>query len=496
MLSEFKEYVTKIEYLNSAMAVLSWDAMVNTPSQGKAYRGEILGFLSGEYYKLITDEKVKVFIDYFNNESNLDDITNAMVKKIEKSYNEIKKIPEDFYIQYTVDASISSAAWEEAKNANDFSIFKPHLEKMVDYKKKFVEYLSFEENKYDTLLNMYEPGITVKKLDEVFSEVRDAIVILLKKIETSNVSIQTDFFTKYFSKNDQEEFSKFILSKLEYDFINRGRIDESEHPFTTDFGKDDVRITTHYYENDFRSAMFGCIHEGGHAIYEQDISKDLMGTGLAEGTSMGIHESQSRFYENILGRSKEFWSYFYPEAQKRFPQFEGITLDQFYKAINKVEPSLIRIEADELTYSLHVIIRYELEKMLINDELKVEDLPAAWNKKYKDYLGVEPSSDDHGVLQDMHWSDGSFGYFPSYALGNLYGAQMVKIMEKDIPNLYTQVSQGNFSDIHNWLKENVHKHGSVYKPAELIKKITGEELKSEYFINYLNKKYSEIYNLV
>ncbi|SHH70029.1 carboxypeptidase M32 [Clostridium grantii] len=496
MLSEFKEYVTKIEYLNSAMAVLSWDAMVNTPSKGKAYRGEILGFLSGEYYKLITDDKVKVFIDYFNNESNLDDITNAMVKKIEKSYNEIKKIPEDFYIQYTVDASISSAAWEEAKNANDFSIFKPHLEKMVDYKKKFVDYLSFEENKYDTLLDMYEPGITVKKLDEVFSEVRDAIVMLLKKIETSDVSIQTDFFTKYFSKNDQEEFSKFILSKLEYDFISRGRIDESEHPFTTDFGKDDVRITTHYYENDFRSAMFGCIHEGGHAIYEQDISKDLMGTGLAEGTSMGIHESQSRFYENILGRSKEFWSYFYPEAQKKFPQFESITLDQFYKAINKVEPSLIRIEADELTYSLHVIIRYELEKMLINDELKVEDLPTAWNKKYKDYLGVEPSSDADGVLQDMHWSDGSFGYFPSYALGNLYGAQMVKIMEKDIPNLYTQISQGNFSDIHNWLKENVHKHGAVYKPAELIKKITGEELKSEYFINYLNKKYSEIYNLV
>jgi carboxypeptidase Taq len=478
------------------MAILHWDSMVNTPTQGKPYRGEILGYLSGEYYKLVTDEKVKKYIDYFNNIYILDTITAAMVKRIEKSYNEIKKIPQDFYTQYTIDASISSSAWEKAKNANDFSIFKPHLEKMVDYKKKFVEYLSYKENKYDTLLDMYEPGITVKKLDEVFSEVRDAIVLLLKKIESSTISIETDFFNKYFSKNDQEEFSKFILSKLEYDFTNRGRIDESEHPFTTDFGKDDVRITTHYYENDFRSAMFGCIHEGGHAIYEQDISKALMGTGLAEGTSMGIHESQSRFYENILGRSKEFWNYFYPEAKKRFPQFEGITLEQFYRAINKVEPSLIRIEADELTYSLHVIIRYELEKMLINDELKVEDLPTAWNKKYKDYLGVEPTSDANGVLQDMHWSDGSFGYFPSYALGNLYGAQMLEIMKKDIPNLYPQISQGNFSDIHNWLTEKVHKHGSVYKPDELIKRITGEELKSKYFINYLNKKYSEIYNLV
>lgn len=495
MLGKFKEFVTKIEYLNSTMAVLSWDAMVNTPKKGKAYRGEILGYLSGEYYKLITDDKVKEFIDYFNTQKNLDEVTLAMIKKVEKEFNQIKKIPEDVYTQYTIDASISSAAWEDAKNANDFGIFKPHLEKMVDYKKKFIDYLGYEENKYDTLLDMFEPGITVKKLDEVFSEVRDAIVQLLKKIENSQVTISNDFFTKEFPKKDQEEFSEYVLTKMKYDFRDRGRIDESEHPFTINFGKDDVRITTHYYQNDFRSALFGCIHEGGHAIYEQDIADDLKGTGLAEGASMGIHESQSRFYENILGRSKEFWSYFYPEAQKRFPQFDGISLEEFYKGINKVTPSLIRIEADELTYSLHIIIRYELEKMLINDELKVEDLPEAWNQKYKEYLGVEPKSDSEGVLQDMHWSDGSFGYFPSYALGNLYGAQMLNVMKKDLPDIYTQIEKGNLSDIHNWLTENVHKYGSVYKPAELIKKITGEELKAKYFIDYLNHKYSDIYDL-
>lgn len=495
MLEKLKEYITKLEYLNSTIAVLSWDAMVNTPKQGKAYRGELLGYLSGEYYKLITDNQVIEFIDYFNTQKNLDEITKAMVKKIEKDYNEIKKIPEDMYKQYSIDASNSSAAWEEAKNANDFSIFKPHLKKMVDYKKKFVDYLGYKDNKYDTLLDMFEPGMTVKKLDEVFSEVRDAIVKLLKKIEISKVDVSSDFFTKEFSKKDQEEFSKFVLSKMNYDFEDRGRIDESEHPFTTNFGKNDVRITTHYYENDFRSALFGCIHEAGHAIYEQNISDDLKGTGLAEGASMGIHESQSRFYENIIGRSKEFWSYFYPEAQKRFHQFDGISVEEFYKGINKVEPSLIRIEADELTYSLHIIIRYELEKMLINDELKVEELPEAWNNKYREYLGVEPKSDMEGVLQDMHWSDGSFGYFSSYALGNLYGAQMFNVMKKDIPDMDIQLSKGNMDNIFNWLAENVHKHGAVYKPEELIEKITGKELKAKYFIQYLNEKYSEIYNL-
>ncbi len=495
MLNSFKEYIKKIEYLNSSIAVLGWDEMVNTPKQGKAYRGEVLGYLSGELYKLITSDEMLSYIEYLKKEDNLDTVTKAMVDKCEKDYNETKKIPEELYTQYTIDSSNSMAAWEESKDSNNFNIYAPHLQKMIDYKKKFVDYLGYEENKYNTLLDMYEPGITVKKLDEVFSELRDGIVELLNKIKLSGTKPDVSFFNGHFPKEKQEEFSKYVLKHMEYDYESMGRIDESTHPFTTQFCNKDVRITTHYYEDDFRPAFYSCVHEGGHALYEQDIPDELKGTLLGEGVSMGIHESQSRFYENIVGRSKEFWSSFYPEAQKTFPEFKNIDLETFYRGINYVEPSLIRVEADELTYSLHIIIRYELEKMLMNDELEVKDLPEMWNKKYKEYLGIEPPTDSEGVLQDMHWADGSFGYFPSYALGNLYGAQMLNKMKKDIPDFYTQIEKGNLTDIHNWLKENVHKHGSIYKPAHLIKIITGEELKAKYFIEYLNNKYKEIYNL-
>lgn len=493
-LKEFKEYMTKMEYLNSATSVLSWDMMVGIPKKGKAYRSEVLGYLSGESYKLQTSDEMKVFIDYFKSQENLDDVTKAMVHNAEKNYNQTKKIPEDRYREYIVLASNSFAYWEEARAKSDFSIFKPYLEKIVEFMKEFVEYWGYEGNKYNTLLDFYEPGITVERLDKVFGELREGIVALLNKIKSSGIKIDASFFNKHYAKVDQEAFGIFMLDKIGYDF-DAGKIDISTHPFTTTFDNKDVRITTRYDLNEFRGALFSSIHEGGHAIYEQDIPDELKGTGLATGVSMGIHESQSRFYENIIGRSKEFWSYFYPEAQKRFEQFKEISLEDFYKAVNIVEPSLIRTEADELTYSLHVIIRYEIEKALFNGEVTVEELPKIWNEKYKEYLGIEPSNDAEGVLQDMHWSDGSFGYFPSYALGNLYGAQFLQKMLKDIPDYYKQIENGEFSQIHEWLKENIHKHGAAYEPSKLIRMVTGEELTAKYFIEYLNKKYSEIYKL-
>jgi carboxypeptidase Taq len=279
-----------------------------------------------------------------------------------------------------------------------------------------------------------------------------------------------------------------------FDFL-AGRIDISVHPFTTEFENKDVRITTNYNEHEFRTALFACIHEGGHAIYEQDIPDELKGTMLGTGVSMGIHESQSRFYENIIGRSRPFWAFFFPEAQKRFSQFSGISLDDFYRGVNDVKPSLIRIEADELTYSLHIIIRYEIEKAIFEDGADAEDLPALWNKKYKEYLGVEPQNDAEGILQDVHWADGNFGYFPSYALGNLYGAQFLSVMKKDAPDLDNRIERGDLDIIHSWLKEHIHKYGSVYKPETLIKMVTGEELNAAYYIDYINKKFSSIYHL-
>lgn len=493
-LQEFKEHLSKLEYLNCASGVLYWDMRVGAPKKGVPYRGEVLGYLAGESYKLSTSDTMKEFIDYFSDIEDLDEVTKSMVCNAKKEYDRTKKLPEDKVKEYTILTSNAEAVWEEAHEKADFSIFQPYLEKLVAFNKEFIEYWGYEDNKYDTLLDMYEPGITVKELDKVFGQLRDAVVELLNKIKNSSVKIDESIFKKEFPKKDQEDFSVDVLKKMQYDF-EAGRLDESTHPFTIDFGKKDVRITTNYDENDFRPAFFSCIHEGGHAIYEQDIPEELNGTGLATGTSMGIHESQSRFYENIIGRSREFWNYFYPEVQKRFSQFKDVSFDEFYKGMNLVEPSLIRVDADELTYSLHIIIRYEIEKALINGEIEVKDLPKVWNAKYKEYLGIEPANDGEGVLQDMHWSGGSFGYFPSYALGNLYGAQFLEKMKKDIPDVFEKVEKGNLEVIHEWLKENIHKHGSIYTSSELIKKVTGEELNAKYFIDYLNNKYTEIYNL-
>lgn len=492
-LSELQVYIKNIDHLEQATALIYWDMRVGIPKKALEQRSELVAHLSSEVYNLKTSDNAKVFIDYFEPVMNeLTVVEKAMVEKFKKDYEDVKKIPADRFKEFVMVAAKSEAAWEEAKDKNDFEIFKPHLQKVVDFKKEFIGYKGFKGDKYNTLLDDYEAGITTEKLDEVFSELRDAIVDLLNKIKDSKENINTKCFSESFSKESQDEFGRFILNIMGYDF-EAGRLDESVHPFTINFGNKDVRITTHYYENDFKSALFSSIHEGGHGIYEQNIPDELLGTGLATGASMGIHESQSRFYENILGRSKEFWTYLYPEAKKRFSQFENVSFDEFYKGINFVEPSLIRTEADELTYSLHVIIRYEIEKALINDKISVEDLPKVWSEKYKEYLGVEPQTDSEGVLQDMHWSDGSFGYFPSYALGNLYGAQMLNKLKKDKPKVFEEIEKGNMKPVYEWLKENVHKHGAIYKPAELIKIVTGEELTAKYFIEYLNEKYSKIY---
>ena len=274
-----------------------------------------------------------------------------------------------------------------------------------------------------------------------------------------------------------------------------GRLDVSVHPFTITLGVGDVCITTSYDEGELRSALYSCIHEGGHAIYEQNIDPALSGTMLMTGASMGIHESQSRPYENLIGRSRAFWQYFYPEAQKAFPQLKGVPLEAFYRAVNTVQPSLIRIEADELTYSLHIIIRYELEKAIFGGGADVVDLPHMWNAKYKEYLGVEPQNDGEGILQDTHWSGGNFGYFPSYALGNLYSAQFLFAMKRDMPDLESRISEGDFAGMNDWLKQHVHRHGAVYQPGELIRRVTGEPLTAKYFIDYLNEKYADIYGL-
>ncbi|WP_300384679.1 carboxypeptidase M32 [Clostridium sp.] len=494
-INELKEYIGKYEKLNQAIALIYWDMRTNMPSKAGEGRAKVLEYLSEESFKIITSDKIKTFIEDLSKEKdNLNKVDLRMITELERQYNETKKIPQAKYVEFVGICSNSEIAWEKAKDANDFEIFKPHLEKVVSYTKEFIEYWGYEKDKYDTLLDKYELGLTTEKLNKVFDELKEGILEILENIKNSKKKTKRDFLYGNFDSNKQKELSLFILNKIGFD-LEAGRLDVSVHPFTTNFGNKDVRLTTNYHEDEFTSALFSTIHEGGHGIYEQHISDNLENTGLQCGASMAIHESQSRFYENIIGRSKEFCAYLLEVSKDYFEDFKGVGLEEFYEAMNYVEPSLIRTEADELTYGLHVIIRYEIEKELINGRIEVSDLKDLWNKKYKKYLGVEAENESEGILQDMHWSDGSFGYFPSYALGNLYGAQMLNTLKKENPNIMNSIKEGDFSEINKWLKEKVHIHGAIYTPEELIKDITGEELNPKYFIEYLKEKYYKIYNI-
>lgn len=492
-LEEVRKYNEKIRELNKLMGLSYWDMKITMPPKAIESKAKTLGFLSGEIFSLATSDKIKEYIDYFTPiMDELDLIDKSMIRVMKKSYEEIKNIPQEKFQDFSVQSSLGEAAWEEAKKKKDFSIFKPNLEKIVDLLREFTEYYGYEDNKYDALLNQYEEGLTVKKVDKLFGELKEGIVDLLGKIKNSNKVINREFLNNKFDLKAQRELSEYLLDVIKFD-KEAGRLDEVTHPFTLNMGSKDVRITTHYYEEDLLSNVFSVIHEGGHALYEQHIPDELINTDLDGGASMGIHESQSRFYENIVGRSKEFLSSILPFIKEKFPVLKDVSLEEFYEAVNSVNPSLIRVEADELTYSLHIIIRYELEKALINGEIDVCDLPEAWNKKYEEYLGVTPKDDEEGLLQDMHWSAGNIGYFPSYALGNLYGGQFLNTMLKENKNAIKDLENGDLSYIGDWLKNKVHVHGRVYTPNELVKLVTGEELTTKYFLDYLREKYSKIY---
>ena len=498
MVQSFMEYVRNIKNYHEATATLAWDLRTGAPRKGVEKRSEVIGMLSGVAFRMTTSKEMESFLATLSapdTYAQLDDVVQATVKQMKKDYDLSKKIPPEKYQDFVVLTAHAESVWEEAKDKSDFSLFAPYLEKIVSYTKEFIEYWGYTSNKYDTLLDQYEPGMTVQKLDQLFSKLRQKAVPLLQTINNAAHKPDTRPLTTEFSPQKQRNFSVFILKQMGYDFA-AGRLDESVHPFETALNLGDVRITTKFNPHDFRTAIFGTIHEGGHALYEQNINPKFVGTPLCEGTSMGIHESQSRFWENIIGRSKSFWKCYYKKLQETFPaSFTNVSLDDFYEAINHVEASLIRIEADELTYNLHIMIRYEIEKGLINDEIKVADLPQIWNKKMKEYLGVIPADNAEGVLQDVHWAGGSFGYFPSYSLGNIYAAQFEHTMKKEIPNMYASIEDGNLLPIKEWLNKKIHQYGKSLEPAEILQRVTGEEINPDYLIAYLENKYKEIYRL-
>ncbi|MEK5065068.1 MULTISPECIES: carboxypeptidase M32 [Cytobacillus] len=492
---QFLDYVKKMTAYNEAIGLMYWDMRTGAPKQGMEQRSEVIGMISSEVFRMSTSEEMAAYIAKLSGRENLSEVTVKTLEECKKDYDRNKKIPAEEYTEYVILQSKAESIWEDAKESSDFEMFQPYLEKLVEMNKRFISYWGYEGNKYNTLLDMYEPGVTVETLDQVFGQLREKIVPLVQQISESQNKPDTSFLFEHFAKDKQRDFSLKVLDQMGYNF-KAGRLDETVHPFATGLNPGDVRVTTKYDEADFRTAVFGTIHEGGHALYEQNISSDLVGTPLCSGTSMGIHESQSLFYENFVGRHRSFWKKNY-DLLKEYAsgQFDDVSIDAFYRAINESKPSLIRIEADELTYPLHIIIRYEIEKGLFNDEIEVKDLPAIWNEKYEQYLGVKPDNNGEGVLQDVHWAGGSFGYFPSYALGYMYAAQLKNSMLKDLPNYDELLEEGNLMPIKEWFTKNVHQFGKMKRPLEILNEVTGEGLNAQHLIDYLYDKYGKVYQL-
>jgi len=493
-----KEMVT----LHTATSIIYWDMETKMPPKGVNLRSQQLGALSKVIHRLSTKPEIGTLLSSIEKHPDYESMNESRKRNIYligKHYDEQTKLPEKLVVETAKQEAIAINVWKKAKAAKDFALFKPELEKMLDLKRQAAEILmSVKGTKtpYDALIDIYEPKMVADSISRVFGGLRDGVMSILQKCVNSPNQPDPKVLRRKVPLDVQRKISNEIAKFIEYDVESSkagGRIDETEHPFTTGY-YDDVRITTHYHENDVASSLFSVLHEGGHAIYDQNLKQEWMFQPIGDSASLGFHESQSRFVENIIGRSREFWTYFYPKLNELTGNtFAGLALDDFVRAVNHVRPSKIRVEADEVTYCLHIIIRFEIEQDLIPGKIAVGDLPEVWNQKYKKYLGVDIENDSEGVMQDIHWAGGNFGYFPTYALGNIISGQLLCTMEKSISDWKEQIARGNFRNIKNWLVRNVHQQGDLYDPAVLLKKITGEEMNIKPYLEYLDSKCSWIY---
>ncbi len=489
------QHVERMRSLQAALILFDWDIETEAPPEAASFTASFLGCLSTMYQEECLHPEVKELLAELADDPTLTAEEAATVRILNKERTRMEKIPAKEYREFAELTASSTVVWAQARQNNDYASFAPVLRQVVGYTRKFAEYTREEGmSRYDALLDQYEEGFTVAVLDEFFAQLRETIVPLLRKVSEKNSDIDMSPLTQTFEAEKQEAFCRYLAEYLGFDF-SRGVLAESEHPFTTSLHNHDVRITTHYYENAGASSIFSVIHETGHALFEQDIEDAITLTPAGTAVSMGLHESQSRLVENMIGRSRAFWVPLYPKLQEYFPeQLENVSLDDFVKMINKAQGSLIRTESDELTYCLHIMIRYEIEKELIDGDLQVEDIPEVWNRKYEEYLGVRPSNDAEGVLQDIHWSQGSIGYFPSYALGNAIAAQFYHSMEQDI-DVEKCLEEGNLSPIRGWLSEKIHHSGAVKKTRDILMEVTGEDFNPQYYTDYLTEKFSRIYEL-
>ena len=493
-LEAYQAHVREIAKLQSTLALLYWDQRTYMPPKGHNGRAQVIGQLSKMIFERLTCDELGRCLESLEERDDLSLEDRASVRVVGKAYRRHRAIPSDFYEEFSIARSLSESVWEQARASSDFTLFQPHLEKMVDYSQKLAQYYGYEENPYDALLEEYEPGMTTHELRSLIEPLQKQLVPLIKDLMDHGTPPECGFLERDFPIDRQRELSLLALKAIGYDFAS-GRLDTTVHPFTITTGPKDVRVTTRYREEALLPGLFTALHEGGHALYDQGLPEALYWSGLDEGSSSGIHESQSRMMENLVGRSLPFWTFFQPIIVEVFPELSKVPAKEFYRAANVVKPSLVRVEADEVTYNLHIMLRFELEESLINGKIAVKNLPAVWREAMERYLEVVPEDDARGVLQDVHWAGAMFGYFPSYMLGNLYGAQMFAQVKKEIPDLTEHIASGDLTSLVGWLREKVHRFGKIYEPKELIRNITGEDLDPSYFVDYITAKYEHVYSL-
>lgn len=496
-LERLTKLLNEIHDISAANAVLEWDQQVNMPRGAAENRGEQMATLSKiVHLKSTSDEMGKLLDELTEEAKGLDPNSDEarLIKVSKRHYDKNTKVSGEWVAAFSKETAVAQSIWEEARANDDFELFRPHLEKLVDLRKEYAEFFKPYDHVYDPLLDDFEPGMKTAEVKEIFTPLKKEQVELIQEI-AQRPQVDNSFLFLEYDEKGQIEFGKKVISDFGYDW-NHGRQDKSVHPFTTSFGLNDVRITTKVVPDFLNPCLFGTFHECGHALYEQGVDKKYNRTPLADGASMAIHESQSRMWENLVSRSKAFWKRYYKDLQDIFPsQLGNVDLETFYKGVNKVEPSLIRIEADEATYNLHIMLRLEMEIGLMDGSIAAKDAAKVWKEKFNTYLGIVPPNDSEGVLQDVHWSSGLFGYFSTYALGNLVSSQVWEKMEEDIPDIESQIEKGDFSKLLGWHREHVHRYGAKYEPQELVQMITGEKINAAAFMRYLKKKFGAIYGI-
>ncbi|MCX5783563.1 MAG: carboxypeptidase M32 [Elusimicrobia bacterium] len=491
-----KEKLAEVIDLNCACAILDWDQQVFMPAGSAQTRADTMSTLAKVSHEKFVSDEIGGLIDELTpwaESKGYDSDEAAMLRVARRDYEKEKKLPADLVAEFSKTASMAINVWQEAKAKSDFSIFKPHLEKIFELCKRKGEAWGYTENIYDPFIDIFEPGMKKSEVKRVYDELKKGVLPIYQKILQNQNKANSDLLKLDYDDKKQFEFVSELIKLIGFD-TSRGRQDKSVHPFCTGFSRDDVRLTTKTPKNWLPASLYGSIHECGHAIYEQGLDPKYYRTILAGGASHGMHESQSRMLENMVGRSRQFTTWMLPKLQKYFPEQLGkVSAEQFYKAINTSGPSLIRIEADEVTYNFHTLLRFEIESAVFDNEIKVADIPALWNEKMKSYVGITPPNDAKGALQDVHWSNGLVGYFPSYTLGNIIAAQLMKKATAEVPGIYDGVAKGDFTPLIGWLRKNIHQYGRKYTTNELVKKVTGGPINAAPMLEYLQKKYSEIY---